>query len=542
MPNERTPVGARGDVRPAGAVPMSHFERRLRALSAPGVGKPLRGGRRGIEKEGLRVTPEGYIAATAHPVCLGSALENRFITTDYSEALLEFVTPPLESTWEAIQFLCDIHQFVYGCLEDELIWAMSMPCMIRSPADVPLARYGTSNVGQMKTAYRRGLGYRYGRNMQAISGMHFNYSLPEAFWSAYLDIEGAGADEAMDFRSSAYLGLVRNVRRLDWLLLYLFGASPAVCKTFLAGVDTDLVEFDSGTLCGPYATSLRMSEIGYQNSNQAVIEVSANSLDDYVRDLERAVGTPNPDYERIGVVVDGVYRQLNANYLQIENEYYSTVRPKRVARSGERPTQALRRGGVEYIELRALDISPFDPVGINRAHVRFLEAFLVYCLLADSPPIEDREQHDNKINRLAVADRGREPGLELRYGGSGRKLRDWGLEVCRDIGAVAELLERDDRTDYADAIAVQIDALEDPEHTPSARLLAELRTTGQSIFEYAMQLSMNYAEYFLAMPAEMNSHQRSLSEESRESLRRQARIEAADDVSFDEYLARYFAA
>lgn len=521
---------------------MSDFDRRLRALSAPGAGTPLHGGRRGIEKESLRVTPEGYIAATEHPVCLGSALENRFITTDYSEALLEFVTPPVEATWEAIQFLCDIHQFVYGCLDDELLWAMSMPCMIRSEADVPLARYGTSNVGQMKTVYRRGLGYRYGRNMQAISGMHFNYSLPEAFWSAFRDIEEAGADDATEFRSSAYLGLVRNVRRLDWLLLYLFGASPAVCKTFLAGVDADLVEFDSGTLYGPYATSLRMSEIGYQNSNQAVIEVSANSLDDYVRDLERAVGTPNPDYERIGVVVDGVYRQLNANYLQIENEYYSTARPKRVARSGERPTQALRRGGVEYIELRALDISPFDPVGINRSQVRFLEAFLVYCLLADSPPIEDSEQQDNKINRLAAADRGREPGLELRRGGSGCNLRDWGLEVCRDIQAVAELLERDERSDYADAIAAQIEALVDPERTPSARLIAELRSTEQSIFEYAMQLSTNYAEYFLAMPAEMNSHHEPLSEESRESLQRQARIEAADDVSFDEYLARYFSA
>ncbi len=502
----------------------------------------LQGGRRGVEKESLRVTPEGYIASTEHPACLGSALENRFITTDYSEALLEFVTPPVASTWEAIQFLCDIHQFAYGCLNDELLWAMSMPCMIRSEADVPLARYGRSNVGKMKTVYRRGLGYRYGRNMQAISGIHFNYSLPDAFWSGYRDIEKAGDGDATEFRSSSYLGLVRNVRRLDWLLLYLFGASPAVCKTFLGGVETDLVELDRGTLHGPHATSLRMSEIGYQNSNQAIIEVSANSLAEYVRDLEHAVGTPNPEYERIGVVVDGVYRQLNANFLQIENEYYSTVRPKRVARSGERPTQALRRGGVEYIELRALDISPFDPVGINRAHVRFLEAFLIYCLLADSPPIADREQQDNKVNRLAVAERGREPGLELRRGGSGCKLRDWGLEVCRDIQAVAELLEREGRTDYADAIALQLEALEDPERTPSARLIGELRNTGKSIFEYAMQLSANYAEYFLAMPADMNPHHRSLSEESRESLKRQARIEAADDISFDDYLARYFSA
>lgn len=516
------------------------FDRRLAALSAAGIADRLQGGSRGIEKESLRVTPEGYIASTSHPTCLGSALENRYITTDYSEALLEFVTPPVVQTWVATQFLCDIHQFVFGCLEDELLWAMSMPCMIRSEADVPLARYGTSNVGTMKTVYRRGLGYRYGRNMQAISGIHFNYSLPEGFWSVYRDAEKADGDTDA-FRSTAYLAMVRNVRRFDWLLLYLFGASPAVCKTFLADVETNLTEFDSGTLYGRHATSLRMSEIGYQNSNQAVISVSANSMDEYISDLERAVGTPNPDYERIGVVVDGVYRQLNTNYLQIANEYYSTVRPKRVARSGERPTQALRRGGVEYVEVRALDISPFDPVGIGRTQIEFLEAFLVYCLLADSPPITAEENEDNKRNRLTVADRGREPGLELRRAGESCSLREWGLAICRDVLCVAELLESDGETSYADAIAAQVAALEEPECTPSARLLDELRTTGSSVFEYAMQLSHDYADYFRALPVEMNAHHGALVEEGRASLQRQAEIEAADDLSFESYLERYFA-
>jgi len=515
------------------------FERRLSALAAPGVSEHLRDGPRGIEKESLRVSPDGFIAATGHPVGLGSALENRFITTDYSEALLEFVTPPVKTTWESIQFLCDIHQFVFEHIGDEFLWAMSMPCMIRSEADVPLARYGSSNVGNMKTVYRRGLGYRYGRNMQAISGIHFNYSLPDEFWPVYRDVEGSEAN-AMEFRSSAYLDIVRNVRRFDWLLLYLFGASPAVCKSFMAGVETNLHEFDRGTLYGPFATSLRMSDLGYQNSNQAVLSVSANSLDQYVSDLEHAVGTPNPDYAAIGVAVDGVYRQLNANHLQIENEYYSPVRPKRVANSGERPTEALRRGGVEYVELRTLDISPFDPVGISRTHVKFLEAFVIYCLLKGSPSIDDREQQDIRDNRSAVAHRGREPGLELRRAGRACSLRDWGLDICREMRDVAALLEPDGGGAYADAIALQAEALEDPERTPSAKLISELRAGGQSIFEYAMQLSRDYADYFLAMPGDMNSHHEVLTDEARESLRRQARIEAADDISFEDYLARYF--
>lgn len=517
----------------------TEFDRRLRALSMPGAGESLRGGRRGIEKESLRVTPDGYVAATRHPAAFGSALENRFITTDYSEALLEFVTPPVASAWEAIQYLCNIHQFVFQALDDELLWAMSMPCMIRSGADVPLARYGTSNVGTMKTVYRRGLGYRYGRNMQAISGVHFNYSLADDFWPAYQVLEGSRS-EATEFRSAAYLGLVRNVRRFDWLLLYLFGASPAVCKTFLSGVATNLEEFDHGTLFGPYATSLRMSDIGYQNTNQAALNVSANSLEEYTRDLAHAVSTPNPDYEAIGVRVDGRYRQLNANYLQIENEFYSTVRPKRVARSGERPTEALRRGGVEYIELRALDTSPFDPVGISQVHLHFLEVFLVTCLLMDSPPIDPDEQRDNQRNHTMVATRGREPGVALVCAGKSVSLSAWGRELCDRMQSVAELLDAGGEGSYVASVAAQRALFEDAERTPSARLLADLKTTGQSVFEYAMSLSLGYAEYFRSMPADMNAHFAMLKAESSASVQRQSDIEAADELSFEAYLEQYF--
>ena len=516
------------------------FERRLRELSVAGMAECIHGGRRGIEKESLRVTPDGYVAATSHPAALGSALENRFITTDYSEALLEFVTPPVDSTWESIQYLCNIHQYVFEALDDELLWAMSMPCMIRSEADVPLARFGTSNVGKMKTVYRRGLGYRYGRNMQAISGIHFNYSMSEDFWPAYQALEGSD-EPATDFRSAAYLAAVRNVWRYDWLLLYLFGASPAVCKTFLAGVETNLSQFDRGTLYGPYATSLRMSDIGYQSSNQAALNVSANSLEEYIRDLAYAVSTPNPDYAAIGVKVDGKYRQLNTNHLQIENEFYSTVRPKRVARSGERPTEALQRGGVEYIELRALDVSPFDPVGISQAHVRFLEVFLVYCLLTDSPPIDAAERSANQRNHADVATRGREPGLMLTRAGASIALGDWGRELCDQMLPVAALLDGNSDGDYTAAVMSQRAALVDVGLTPSARLLADLETTGLTVFEYAMSLSRDYADYFRAMPADMNSHFAMLEEESRGSMQRQRRMEAEDNLSFEAYLERYFA-
>ena len=349
---------------------------------------------------------------TPHPLALGSALTNEHITTDYSEALIELVTPAFTQSWELLQYLLDLHQFVYRHLDDELLWATSMPCAIERDADIPLAQYGSSHVGRMKTIYRNGLGLRYGRMMQAISGVHFNYSFPLPFWEAYAAVRES-RDHGAPFISASYFDLLRNYRRYGWMVLYLFGVSPVVCKSFLRGRDAGLADYGSGTAYEPYATSLRMSDVGYRNRNQAGLAVSVNSLDEYVRDLTRAITTPHPPYEALGVKVNGEYRQLNANILQIENEYYSFIRPKRVARSGERPTKALRRAGVEYVEVRALDVSAFDPVGVNQNKLRFLEAFLALCLLKDSAPIGDSEQAALDENHVTVARRGREPGLTL---------------------------------------------------------------------------------------------------------------------------------
>ena len=517
------------------------LETRLHRLSAPEMAGLVRGGQRGVERECLRVTPAGRLAMTPHPLALGSALTNAYITTDYSEALLEFVTPPQLTNWETIQFLCDVHQFVVERIGDELIWPLSMPCSISEDADVPLAQYGSSNIGRMKTIYRRGLGHRYGRIMQAISGIHYNYSLPDAFWPLYQQLEGQRGD-LQDYRSATYLGAVRNVRRLDWLLLYLFGASPALCKSFVRGRGpTRLDELDRGTLYGPFATSLRMSDLGYRNSAQASLVVSANSLDEYVRDLSQATHAPRPEFEKIGVKVDGEYRQLNANQLQIENEFYSTIRPKRVVRPGERPTAALRRGGVQYIELRALDISPWDPVGINQREMRFLEVFLIYCLLQESPPISAPEQECIDRNHGLVARRGREPGLQLVRGDESVALSEWGATICRDLVQVAGLIDPDGQQGHVDAIRHQLQAVEDPARTPSAALLAELRSSGQTLANYGLELAGRTREYFLSLAPELNRHRELLDAEAEGSLVRQRRIEASDEQPFDEYLARCLA-
>lgn len=516
------------------------FEQRLGALLTRGDAS-VAGGRRGVEKESLRVTSDGYLAQTPHPQALGSALTNQFITTDFSEALLEFVTPALGSTWEALQVVCDIHQFTYQRLDDELLWCASMPCRLPADPDIPLARYGDSNVGRMKTIYRRGLGHRYGRNMQTIAGVHFNYSLPESFWPGYRELLAEDVDDN-EFRSIHYLGLIRNFRRFGWIVLYLFGASPALCKSFGGGSARSMPALDSKTWYEPYGTSLRMSDLGYNNKTQAGITISLNRLDEYIRDLSEAIRTPEPAYEKIGVIQNGEYQQLNTNKLQIENEYYSPIRPKRVAHSGERPTAALRRGGIEYVEIRSLDLNIFDPAGINQNAMRFIEAFLIYCLLEDSPPFDAGSLEEAIRNQSLTAKRGREPGLQLQRDGKPVYLSDWAREIVGKVEAVAELIDRhEDDGSYRDSVSVAAAHVAEPDSTPSARLLQELRDSKSSFFEFALDLARRHKAYFSSIAPMPPERAQRMEKEAVESIQRQRDIEAADDMSFEDYLARYFA-
>ena len=517
------------------------FEQTLAALINSGEPQIIQGGRKGVEKESLRVTPDGRIALTPHPRALGSALTNEHITTDYSEALIELVSPTFRTSWELLQYLLDLHQFVYQHLGDELLWATSMPSIIDGDANIPIAQFGSSNVGRMKTVYREGLGVRYGRMMQAISGVHYNYSFPETFWDPWADLVQSRI-RGQDFISERYFHLLRNYRRHGWIVLYLFGVSPVVCNSFLRGRNVTLPRLSKDTSYEPYATSLRMSDLGYRNRNQAGLSVSVNSLDEYVRDLSRAITTRHEPYEKIGVKVDGEYRQLNANILQIENEYYSFIRPKRVARSGERPTKALRRAGVEYVEVRALDVSAFDPVGVNQNKLRFLEVFLALCLMKDSPPIDISEQDTLDANHVIVARRGREPGLTLDRDGRAVPMQAWARELVDSMRGIAEIFDRGDPArPYSAALAMQASKVDDVSLTPSARMLAELESTGESFFDLGLRMSRLHKEYFLALYPPNVDRQAEFRAEAEESLGAQAAVEAADKMSFDAYLAAYAA-
>ena len=515
-------------------------EQRILDLRFNGARGLLRQSRKGLEKESLRVTADGTISRQPHPRALGSALTHPWITTDYSEALLEFITPPFTATEQTLDFLAEVHRFVYHNLDDELLWATSMPCIVGGDASIPIADYGRSNVGWMKHVYRRGLDWRYGRAMQAISGIHFNYSFGDEFLQA-LQAADRSTTDFIAFRSDAYFGLIRNFQRYGWIIPFLFGASPAVCKSFTGGQDCHFREFDEATFYEPHGTSLRMSDIGYKNKAQAGLSVSYNDLDSYVSSLSRAISTPDPEYERIGTRVDGEWRQLNTNILQIENEYYGFVRPKAVAHSGEKPTLALRRAGVEYVEIRALDLNPFVPVGVDARTLRFLEILLLFCLLQRSPPIDPRELGRINCNQGLVARQGRDPDLRL-YRADGRKvpLRHWAEELMQALAGPAELLDQlRDGTPYADALRASHAMVRDPELTPSARVLAEMRDREENFIEFAMRVSTGHQRHFLGQPLDPELRER-FETIARQSIDEQGAIEAADDIPFEEYLDRYF--
>ncbi|HSC74802.1 MAG TPA: glutamate--cysteine ligase [Pseudomonadales bacterium] len=521
------------------------FASRLKELQNSGHVAILRDMRRGIEKESLRVTHDGKLAQTPHPLALGSALKHPNITTDFSEALLEFITPPSRTIDESLTWLDCIHAYTYSVLEKqgEKLWVASMPCILEGDDKIPLAQYGSSYNARMKTIYREGLGHRYGRVMQAIAGIHYNVSFPDSLWAILQEHDG-DKSRLQDFKTQRYFDLIRNFRRHMWLLLYLFGASPAICPTFLQGRDHKLQAFDdkARSLYLPFATSLRMGDLGYQSNAQAALTVCYNSLPTYISTLKKGLTTPYPAYEKIGVRdASGHYRQLNANLLQIENEFYSTIRPKRVTKPGETPIVALHESGVEYIEVRCLDLNPYLPAGIDADTAHFIEAFLLWCLLSDSPETDAAEYQRLIRNQKRVVECGRDAGLLLEDSEQQRVLPEWALSFFSEIAECAKLLDAAyQNSAYTSSVEMQRAKLQGDSLTPAAAVLRDMEEQEKSFFRLACDLSAQHAEYFAKH--HLVSEQLAYFEEAaRLSVQKQQELEAKmPHDSFDEYLHHYY--
>ncbi|ELZ9928598.1 glutamate--cysteine ligase [Cronobacter malonaticus] len=498
----------------------------------------LKGIRRGLERETLRVTPEGELATTGHPESLGSALTHKWITTDFAEALLEFITPVDGNIDHMLTVMRDIHRHTARALGDERMWPLSMPCYIKEGQDIELAQYGTSNIGRFKTLYRSGLKNRYGALMQTISGVHYNFSLPLAFWQAKCQVEDA--ESGKEAISAGYFRLIRNYYRFGWVIPYLFGASPAICSSFLQGKPTKLPfeKTDCGMYYLPYATSLRLSDLGYTNKSQSNLGITFNDLHSYVAGLKRAIKTPSEEYAKLGLKKDGEYLQINTNILQIENELYAPIRPKRVTRDGESPSDALLRGGIEYIEVRSLDINPFSPIGVDENQVRFLDLFMVWCALADAPEMSSDELLCTRTNWNRVILEGRKPGLTLGIGCETAQfpLEKVGKDLFRDLRRVAQTLDGiHGGQEYQQVCDRLVACFDDPELTYSARILRSMIENG--IGGTGRMLADNYRNMLREEPLQALNEE-DFRQEQAASLARQREIEAADTEPFDEWLAK----
>lgn len=496
---------------------------RLRALGAA----PLKGIRRGIEKESLRAQPGGGLARTPHPAALGSALTHGHITTDYSESQLELITGVHASPEDCIAELTRIHQYTYRTLAaqgDEMLWVGSMPCGLPPDENIPIGSYGSSNIARAKSVYRMGLGHRYGRRMQTISGIHYNWSMP-----------GLSNDD--------HFALIRNFRRHSFLLLTLFGASPAICDSFVAGREHPLQRLSEHTLYQPHATSLRMGRLGYQSDAQARLAVSYNSLESYAASLHEALTQPYPPYEAIGIKnLGGEYNQLATTLLQIENEFYGTIRPKRVIRPGERPLHALRERGVEYVEVRCMDLDPFVPVGIAAQTLRFLDVFLLHCLLAESPPDTPEEIGALGRNQHRTAAFGREPGLKLERGGREVALVDWGFELLDQCSPIAAALDGvHGGGAYTAALADARAGLAALDTLPSARVLEAMKSDFASSYTaFIKAQSAATRTQLLALPW-APEQQAAFEREAAASIDERRAIEAADTLDFETWRKAYLA-
>lgn len=498
--------------------------------------------KRGIEKESLRVSSKGKLAQTPHPKDIGSALTHPYITTDFSEALLEFITPAQSSVEQTLNFLTTLHQFTCRHISGEYLWAASMPCIVEGDAQIPIARYGSSHTAQMKEIYRIGLGHRYGRLMQTIAGIHYNFSMPQSFWLYWY--EQSNTDLSLqDFITSKYFGLIRNFRRMAWLPVYLFGASPAVCNSFLKNhANHQLEPLDKSTSYAPFGTSLRMGDLGYQSNAQEALTISYNSLDEYAQSLRKALSIKHPKYEKIGVKKNGQWQQLNTSVLQIENEFYNWIRPKQTAKPNERPVKALENRGVEYIEVRCLDLNPWEPLGLGQEQFYFLDSFLLYCLLIPSAAIDNIESQHISDNVKRVVNNGRKPGLTLLSKTEEVPLSQWADDILEQIKPIATLFDHaNDHAMASTTLRQQQEKVSSPELTPSAQIIRTLQEQEKPWFIFAMEQSKNFTELFAQSAYQDNSLINELVSLSDKSLQQQKQIEQQDgEQRFEDFLEQYF--
>ena len=500
---------------------LKQFKKELAKFQNSGSLSYFLQGRKGIEKENLRVDKNGKLSQKSAPKDFGSALSHSYITKDFAEAMSELVTPPYHSLHELFEFLKNLHGYSYRCLKSENFWVASMPDTSIDAIPIQIAQFGKSNKAKLKETYRKGLRLRYGEKMQMISGMHFNYSFHPKVWQQL----GAGFNK----KNAVLFGVARNFLRYQWLLTYLLGASPIADKKIpIASHYYQSKEF-------PFATSLR--QVGYRNKEN--VNVSYNSVEEYLLDLSKITKKKEASFEKIGIKKGENYLQLNGNRIQIENEFYAPIRPKPEQIDSKRPLFCLQKNGVDYFELRCLDLQPLSPLGLELEQACFLELVMIFCLLLPSPMLEKSDWQELNYNQETVCLRGREAKLLLQRNGKKQPLKSWGEEIFACLKELIDFLANTKGVSlYKTALLQQQKILEEPDKSPSARILAEMKKENLSYHSYILKKSEKHKSYFLKQPLKKEFLELML-QEKKSSLQETAAIEKKNKISFAEFLKDY---
>ena len=481
---------------------------------------------RGIEKESLRVKSNAQLSQSNHPKGLGSPLTNKFITTDFSEALIELVTPTFNSVDEVYEFLLDLHIFTANAMEsDEVLWSNSMPCYIGDESEIRIAEYGSSNIGKLKNIYRKGLRVRYGSIMQCVAGIHYNFSIDNDSLRLFTK------DLNKETKSDIYLGLIRNFKRNFWFLLYFFGASPIFDKSFVSGRNHSIKNTNKSDLYDEYATSLRMSEVGYQSYHQKALDIKYNSLDSFIESLKKGIFEEYEVFESLGLYDENNERQqISSGILQIENELYDSIRPKRKGASETRPIELLSDKGIEYVEVRGIDLSPNTLTGISKSEMRLLDVFLIHCLISESESVSQSEYDEMNKNYVTAIHSGSDLDQKLSFNGSEKSVRNKISNISDELLMIAKELNSVDpefEKSVSDCLNME---------NKSRQLLNNILGSDNSFTENILQESINKMN---SLKGAKLKNEAIIENERLASIELHKEIEAKKGVELNKYVEQY---
>ena len=414
----------------------------------------------GLERETLRVDGEGKLALTKHPKVFECKISHPYITTDFSESQIELITPIVNTLEELYSFVNSLYDITVLELKDEYLWPQSMPCSIPEDELIPIADYGKCKSGEAASDYRKKLLKKYGGKKQLISGIHYNFSFNEELIKDLYKKIGNGESYG-DFRDSIYLKVVRNYLRYRWLLIYLLGGTTTMHETFgeKCVIDLDKISKDGFSNMG--AVSYRNSECGYKNH-----------IDLY------------PNYNSVKEYVESVYKFIDDKLIDNHKELYTQIRLK--ANDNNRFLESLLEDGINYVEMRSIDINPFSKAGISLEDLNFINLLTIYFLIKDESSY-DKWQDEAQNNQNIISMYGQMDVVLYRDGETISK-KAWALDILNEMKEMNEKLS----LGKEDIINSMIEKIIEPKLTYAYRISEMVKEEG--FLESHLRLAKEYKE------------------------------------------------